>query len=151
MTEDSGLEEKMRTIVIEKTEEAQCQKFARVHGHSVAAYSSAVVDCFDFLNSEWEISYSRSNSAKDSIEMFQTAPINANAFICEEQEFEVSKEFVVSETLRNELVDEAKRNIRILSLFTAEPLTSMLPYETIEHFRRLIAGFKLTLGYLENA
>jgi len=139
----------MRTIVIDKTENSQCKKFARVRGHSVATYSSAVVNRSDFLNSEWEITYSRVNSANGSGKMLKTAAINANDLICEENDGAYTG-LDVSDEIRKVLVDEAKRNIRILSLFTAEPLISKLPYETIEHFRRLIAGFKLTLGHLEN-
>ena len=148
--EDSGLEEKMRTIVIEKAENTQCKKFACVRGHSVTSCSSAVVDRSDFLNSDWEIAYSRLNSVNASERMFQAESMDANAYICEEQEFKVSTDPEVSEVFSNALVEEAKRNIRILSLFTAEPLSFMLPYETIEQFRRLIAEFKLTLGHLEN-
>jgi hypothetical protein len=150
VTDDGGSEEKMRTIAIKKPENTQCKKFGSVRGHSLASCSSSVVSCSDFLNMEWKIAYSGTSNVIDAQEMLPAADTDATFSNCEELDLKVGSNLQAIDTVRNALVDEAKRNIRILSIFTGEPLSFMLPYETIEQFRRLIAGFKLTVDHLEN-
>ena len=143
------LEEQMRTNVIEKTENAQCQKFACTRDHAMAVCLSDVVDRSDFFNSEWEIVYASDPQVVDTVELMQTAPLEVMVCIDDELVLEKSAGPEMKGAVNKMLVQELKKNIRNLSLFTAEPLVSMLPYQTIQQFRRLIAEFKITLQHLE--
>jgi nitroreductase/NAD-dependent dihydropyrimidine dehydrogenase PreA subunit len=82
--------------------------------------------------------------------MLRVATMAPSAVNCEDRGFVVITDPKVLEALRNGLVNVTKRNVRLLSLFTAKPLSFLLPDERVEHVKRMILDFEMTLRHVEN-